>query len=153
MTDQTAIEPNRLSFEVASPPQRAFDVWTRDIARWWPADHTVTVAPDLTVVLEPRAGGRIFERTGSGAEHDWGEVTVWDPPSRLEYLWFLRADRSDATDVAISFVPTGGSQARVEITHTGWERLGTRGGAWRDRNHQGWSTLLPHYTAAVARAG
>jgi hypothetical protein len=37
----------------------------------------------------------------------------------------------------------------VEITHSGWERLGTRGGAWRERNHQGWSTLLPHYTAAV----
>jgi hypothetical protein len=147
------IEPLRLTLEVDRTAAHAFTVWTSGIATWWPSDHTVTGSPGLTVVLEPRVGGRIFERTESGAEHDWGEVTVWDPPSRLEYLWFLRADRSDATDVAISFVPTGGSQARVEITHTGWERLGTRGGAWRDRNHQGWSTLLPHYTAAVARAG
>jgi hypothetical protein len=58
-------------------------------------------------------------------------------------------DRADATDVSISFVPTAGRGTRVEITHSGWERLGTRGGAWRDRNHHGWSTLLPHYEAAV----
>jgi hypothetical protein len=30
-----------------------------------------------------------------------------------------------------------------------WERLGSRAGAWRDRNQQGWSTLLPHDAAAV----
>jgi hypothetical protein len=143
-------EPLRFSLEVDCSAAHAFTVWTSDIATWWPSDHTVTGGPGLTVVLEPRVGGRIFERAADGAEHDWGEVTVWDPPSRLEYLWYLRADRSDATDVAVSFVPTGRSRARVEITHTGWERLGTRGGAWRERNLQGWSTLLPHYTAAVA---
>ena len=58
----------------------------------------------LTVVLERRPGGRIFERTASGVEHDWGEVTVWEPPARFAYLWHLRRDRSDATDVEIRFV-------------------------------------------------
>src|SRR6185437_13625181 len=41
------IEPIRLSFEVACPPEQAFDVWTLDIDRWWPADHTVTGTNDL----------------------------------------------------------------------------------------------------------
>ena len=143
------IEPIRIAFDVATPPRHAFEVWTARIAQWWPADHTVTAEPDLTVVLEGRAGGRIFERTHDGVEHDWGEVTVWEPPTRLAYLWHLRRDRADATEVEIRFVDRGDATTRVEIEHRGWERLGADGASWRDRNLGGWSTLLPHYEAAV----
>lgn len=62
--------------------------WTTGIGAWWPGDHTVTGGPDL-VILETRQGGRIYERAPDGVEHDWGEVTVWEPPSRLEYRWHL----------------------------------------------------------------
>ena len=144
------IEPIRIEFNVAAPPRHAFEVWTERIAEWWPADHTVSVEPDLTVVLEGRTGGRIFERTRDGVEHEWGEVTVWEPPTRLAYLWHLRRDRADATEVEIRFVDRGDATTRVEIEHRGWERLGTDGPSWRDRNLGGWSTLLPHYEAAVA---
>ena len=147
---QAVIEPIRLSFEVACPVDHAFDVWTADIGRWWPKDHTVSAEADLTVVLEPRAGGRIFERRASGIEHDWGEVTVWEPPKRLGYTWHLNRDRSDATDVEIRFLPVGGAATRVEIEHRGWERLGAEGEPWRDRNRGGWATLLPHYVRAAA---
>jgi uncharacterized protein YndB with AHSA1/START domain len=145
-------EPLRWSFDVACPPHHAFRVWTADIATWWPADHTLTGAADSTVVLEGRVGGRIFERTADGGEHDWGEVTAWEPPTRLAYLWFLRADRADATDVEIRFLAAGAATTRVEIEHTGWERLGERGTAWRERNLGGWSTLLPHYRQALMRS-
>ena len=109
----------------------------------------MTAAPGLTVVLERRPGGRIFERTVAGDEHDWGEVTVWEPPSRLVYLWHLRRDRADATEVEIRFLDRAGEGTRVEIEHRGWEALGAAGEDWRDRNHGGWATLLPHYVAAV----
>jgi uncharacterized protein YndB with AHSA1/START domain len=145
------IEPIRIEFDVAAPAGHAFDVWTSRIAQWWPADHTVSTAPGLTVVLEGRPGGRIFERTPDGIEHDWGEVTVWEPPSRLAYLWHLRRDRAAATEVEIRFVDRGDATTRVEIEHRGWERLGADGESWRDRNFGGWSTLLPHYRAAIAR--
>jgi Activator of Hsp90 ATPase homolog 1-like protein len=140
------IEPIRLTFDVACPPDHAFTVWTAGIDRWWPADHTVTGGPDLTVVLEPRPGGRIFERTPTGIEHDWGEVTVWEPPTRLGYLWHLKRDRADATEVEIRFVAAG-SGTRVEIEHRGWEALGAAGQDWRDRNQGGWATLLPWFIA------
>lgn len=142
------IEPLRIAFEVNAPPDHAFEVWTDRIGLWWPADHTVTGADDLEVVLEGRVGGRIFERTTAGDEHDWGEVMAWEPPHRLVYLWHLRRDRGDATEVEIRFVP-GGRGTRVEIEHRGWERLGADGPAAREGNRGGWQTLLPHYQSAV----
>ncbi|MBA2381979.1 MAG: SRPBCC domain-containing protein [Chloroflexi bacterium] len=143
------IEPIRFTFEVACPVDRAFAVWTADIDRWWPADHTVTGTDDVAVILEPRPGGRIFERTMSGVEHEWGEVTVWEPPARFGYLWHLRRDRADATDVDVRFIAVGEGTTRVEIEHRGWEALGACGEDWRDRNQGGWATLLPFFVAAA----
>lgn len=145
------IEPIRLTFEVACPVDHAFDVWTSRIDQWWPKDHTVSAEEDLVVVLEGRPGGRIFERRATGLEHDWGEVTVWEPPTRLGYTWHLNRDRADATDVEIRFVARGEGETTVEIEHTGWDRLGAVGEGWRDRNHGGWATLLPHFIAAAGR--
>lgn len=145
------IEPIRLTFDVDCSVDDAFAVWTGRIGQWWPKDHTVSTEKDLTVVLEGRPGGRIFERRSSGVEHDWGAVTIWEPPSRLGYTWHLNRDRSDATDVEIRFVPRGEQATRVEIEHRGWERLGADGESWRDRNRGGWTTLLPHYVAATVQ--
>lgn len=141
--------PLRLAFDVTCPVEHAFAVWTQGIGTWWPRDHTVTGIEGLRVVLEPTVGGRIFERTPDGAEHDWGEITVWEPPTRLAYRWHLRQDRVDATEVDIRFRPTSPTATRVEIEHHGWERLGAAGDVLRDRNRAGWTSLLPHYRAAL----
>jgi hypothetical protein len=141
-------EPLRIAFDVRCPRTHAFRVWTANISQWWPTDHTVTGMSDVDIVLEPKVGGRIFERTAAGAVHEWGEVTVWDPPARLGYLWHLRQDRADATVVDIVFHDHGTS-TRIEISHDGWERLGGKGPDLRERNLGGWTTLLPHFVAAA----
>ena len=143
------IQPLRVSFDVACPAGHAFDTWTRRIGAWWPADHTATGEDGLAIVLEPQVGGRIYQRDAAGTEIDWGEVTLWEPPSRLGYLWHLRRDRADATDVLVSFVPLSPATTRVEVEHTGWERLGAGGDDWRNANRAGWTTLLPHFVAAL----
>ena len=140
--------PLQLSFEVACSAEHAFHIWAVRTSLWWPADHTASGEDDLEVVIEPRVGGRIFERGAGGAEQDWGEVLVWEPPRRLAYLWHLRADRADATEVEIQFVPRGDATTEVRIDHRGWERLGAGGAAWRERNRHGWDTLLPWYVNA-----
>jgi uncharacterized protein YndB with AHSA1/START domain len=146
------MEPLELTFTVACPPAHAFAVWAERTGLWWPPGHSVSGAPAL-VAFEPRAGGRIFEREAGGAEHDWGEVLAWEPPRRLVYLWHLRADRSDATEVEIRFdEDAGGAGTRVTIEHRGWERLGARAAERRERNRRGWSGLLPHYMAACQSA-
>jgi hypothetical protein len=96
--------------------------------------------------------GRIYERTAEGVEHDWGEVLDWEPPRRLRYLWHLRFDRADATEVEIVFAPAG-EGTDVTITHRGWERLGAKGPERRERNRRGWDGLIPHYRQACAPAG
>lgn len=142
--------PLRMSFDVACPVEHAFAVWTAGIGTWWPSDHTVTGQPGLVIVLQGTVGGRIYERTPDGTEHDWGEVTVWKPPTQLGYLWHLRRDRADATEVDIRFTARGDAATRVEIEHRGWERLGAAAAQWREMNQMGWQTLLPHFQAAVA---
>jgi hypothetical protein len=142
--------PLRLSFEVDCEPEHAFSVWTQDIGTWWPPDHTVS-GRRAQIVLERQVGGRIFERTPEGDEHDWGEITVWEPPRTLGYLWHIGRDRSAATEVEIQFVPAGSSATRVEIEHRGWERLGADGADYRERNVHGWTTLMPHFAAAATR--
>lgn len=141
-------EPLRITLDVDCPVEHAFEVWTAKIDRWWPADHTVTGSADAEIILERRPGGRIFERAPDGTEHEWGEVTRWEPPYRLAYLWHLMRDRSAATQVEITFAAAGGA-TRVEIEHSGWDRLGPDGPVWRQRNQAGWSTLLPHFARAV----
>ena len=142
------MEPLRIEFSVACPVERAFDLWALETSRWWPAGHSVSADPGLSVTFEPQAGGRIYERTPDGDEHEWGEVLVWEPPHRLEYLWHLRFDRSDATEVAISFAEEGESTT-VSIVHSGWERLGAAGAERRERNERGWAGVIGHYREAL----
>ena len=144
------VEPLHFAFDVECPLEDAFDLWTRRTSSWWPRSHTVTGERGLQVIFEGRPGGRIFERTPDGHEVEWGEITVWEPPRRLGYLWYIRTDRADATEVEIRFNGSGEAPTRVEIEHRGWERLGTRGPGWRDTNQGGWEGVLPDYRAACA---
>jgi uncharacterized protein YndB with AHSA1/START domain len=141
-----------MAFDVECPVEHAFDVWTQRSSSWWPVSHTVTAEPGVQVVFEARSGGRIFERTPAGREVEWGEITAWEPPRRLCYLWYIRADRADATEVEIRFNDSGEARTRVEIEHRGWERLGSRGPGWRDANWSGWSGVLPEYIAECSGA-
>ncbi len=143
-------EPLRFTFDVACSAEHAFDIWTTRIGNWWPLDHTVSGQAEL-VVLQAGVGGRIYERTRDGLEHDWGQVTLWEPPKQLAYLWHLGTDHSSATEVVIQFHPLSECSTRLEIEHRGWQRLGQMGEQWRNRNRVGWTTLLPHFRAEIAR--
>jgi hypothetical protein len=64
------VEPIEIQFEVACSPAHAFDTWTSRTSTWWPRSHSMTSSPGLEVTFEPRPGGRVFERTPEGVEHD-----------------------------------------------------------------------------------
>ena len=114
------------------------------IGVWWPRGHTVSRDDTATIVFEPRPGARIYERTPDGAEHAWGEVLEWEPPNRLVYLWHPMFDRSEATEVEVTFAARGDATA-VRIRQTGWDRLGAAGAVRRDRTRAGWEAVVAHY--------
>lgn len=140
-------QPLVVEVDIATSPGHAFDVWTTQLGAWWPASHTITGSREI--VMEPFPGGRIYERAADGEEFDWGEVVAWEPPDRLRCLWHLFFDRSEATDLEVTFHETA-SGTRVVIRQTGWERLGDEGIERRSRTYVAWSTILEHLTSHVA---
>jgi activator of Hsp90 ATPase-like protein len=141
--------PIRMTLDVECSAEHAFAVWTSEIGTWWPRDHTVSGRAE-DIVLEDGVGGRIYERTPDGVEHDWGRVTVWEPPRQLAYLWHLGHDPEDATEVEITFHDKGSEATRVEIEHRGWERIAAAD-ELRNQNRAGWDALIPHFLAALRK--
>jgi uncharacterized protein YndB with AHSA1/START domain len=143
-------DPIELAFTVACTPAHAFGVWATRTAMWWPSSHTRSGDPATVVTFEPVEGGRIYERTPAGVQHDWGRILAWEPPGRLVYLWHLDAtDPTDATEVTVTFTPADGGATLVTIVHEDWERLAADGRERRRRNLGGWAGLLSHYRRAT----
>jgi hypothetical protein len=134
-----------MTYDIACSAEHAFEVWTTRLSTWWPKGHSASGQSDTLVTLEPRVGGRIFERTPDGTEIDWGEITLWSPPWRLGYLWHIGRNRRHATEVELTFVDLGGDQSRLEIVHRGWDRVGSEAAAWRNANTDGWNALIPRF--------
>jgi uncharacterized protein YndB with AHSA1/START domain len=145
MTEQAAGLAVRKAIFVNLPVPEAFMVFTDGIATWWPLPtHSVSGDGATGVVLEGRVGGRLFESASSGAEHDWGVVTAWTPPNMVRFTWHPGRPAETYQEVEVRFTPEGDG-TRVELVHTGWERLGDNAAdAARDYD-RGWDKVLGYY--------
>ena len=147
--------PVRKSIRVQVPPARAFEVFTAGMGRWWPGSHSINTSPLREVVMEPRVGGRWFERGEDGSECTWGRVLAWEPPTRLLLAWQIdaawRHDPSLVTEVEVRFLPDGPDATQVELEHRGIERLGAGAEAIRGAldSPAGWSDLLRAFGASI----
>lgn len=147
MSDELTFE-----FEVACSIEHAFETWTRKTSMWWPKTHSKSGDPGLTVTIEGRPNGRIFERTPAGVEREWGIVSEWDPPQRLSYLWHIYGEPADATEVEVAFIPRKASTL-VRIVHRGFHRLGDFGADLHKRNLVGWEAISVPFAEACLRSG
>ena len=134
------------SVEVPLEADAAFELFTTGIARWWPlATHSVEQERAEGCEFEAGVGGRIYERAGSGIEHEWGRVLEWEPPTRVVYTWYPGRDERTAQFVEVTFAATDDSKTKVELTHRGWETLGNAAQAQRDNYGGGWELVLGAY--------
>jgi uncharacterized protein YndB with AHSA1/START domain len=150
--------PVRRSIRVAASRERAFEVFTVGIGRWWPKTHHIGAADIDTLVIEPRGGGRWFERGVDGSECEVGKVLVWDPPARLVLAWQLtpefRYDPNLITEVEVQFIAEGANATRVELEHRNLERFGDRVDAMRGKidGPGGWGDLLQLFAQSATQA-
>ena len=149
MSQQTSETVVRKSVTVNCPIERAFRVYTEQVGNWWPeSTHSVAKGNVEAVVLERRKGGRFYERTKAGDEYLWGTVVVWDPPNRLVHSWHPGRGEETSQQVEVIFTPDGGA-TRVDLVHTGWEKLGDRMEEVVANYEEGWNTVLGRFVGAA----
>jgi uncharacterized protein YndB with AHSA1/START domain len=152
MSQQTSDLVIRKSVTVSVPVERAFHVFTEEIATWWPLrTHAVDTERSDTVVMEGRVGGRLFERTPEGEEHLWGTIVTWDPPRHITYSWHPGRGDETAQEVDITFTQDG-DRTRVDIAHYGWEKLSGPVEDTLASYHEGWDKVVGLYTEAAERS-
>ena len=146
MTDELAV---RKSVFVRCTPEHAFAVFTERIGDWWPFDgHSLFDDKAEAVVFEPHVGGRVYERSAEGEEGLWGTLTVWDPPRGFTMTWHPGRGEETAQELELRFSPEGGG-TRVDLVHTGWERLGDRMAEIGGHYDEGWDLVLARFSEAA----
>ena len=110
-------------------PAVAFEVFTREIDRWWRRGVAYRVAGRRpgTLVLEGKVGGRLFEQydgPDGPRTHQTGTITVWEPPRRLAFEWrAANFQAGEVTFVDVTFTPTESGATRLVLVHRGFASL------------------------------
>jgi uncharacterized protein YndB with AHSA1/START domain len=143
---------------VGVPIERAFQVFTARLGTWWPSDYHIGGAEMADAILEPRAGGRWYERGVDGTECDWGTVLEWEPPVRLVVTWQINgewkydADPARASEIEVRFIADGPEQTTVELQHRHLDRLVLGEALYQAISGAGgWKSVLEAYAAAASK--
>ena len=139
---ESSISPLTKTIMVHCSVEAAFRIFTDGLSAWWPlGTHSVGLDSAETCAFEGRVGGKVYERLDDGRELAWGEVLQWDPPNHLAFTWHPGREPDTAQTVDVSFTPTD-QGTRVDLTHSGWERLGERARPSRQNYDSGWDLVF-----------
>jgi uncharacterized protein YndB with AHSA1/START domain len=114
-----------VALRVAATPERAFDVFTREIGAWWRPNalFSFTEQEAGRLAFEPGHGGRLIETGADGTTFEIGRITAWQPGARLAFTWRQASFAAgQVTDVEVRFEPVG-DETRITVEHRGWETV------------------------------
>jgi uncharacterized protein YndB with AHSA1/START domain len=143
----------RKSVTVDVDRQRAFAVFTEGFDSWWMRSYHIGQAEMDVAIIEPRAGGRWYERGVDGTECDWGRVMAWEPPARVVLAWQIDSrwqyDPSLVTEVEVVFTEEAPGRTRVDLEHRYLDRMGDAAAQMRAvfDSDGGWTALLRGFAA------
>jgi uncharacterized protein YndB with AHSA1/START domain len=130
---------------------QAYATFVERIGQWWPAGFTASNERLAAVVLEARAGGRLYERNRDGGEFDWGTVRQCEPERRLLLSWTLALEGDAVTEIEVELADApaaadgvGGGGCRVRFSHRGW-RVGQEPLRAKFDSDGGWNVVLAAY--------
>jgi hypothetical protein len=152
------IAPVRKSVLVQATPQKAFEVFTTGIDRWWPKTQGIGATPIRESIIEPFVGGRWYTRHEDGADVVIGHVRVWQPAERFVCSWEISENwKPDArvalaSEVEVRFVAEA-TATRVDVEHRNFERMGaTAGETMRKGVDGGWPAILEYFAKEASKA-
>jgi uncharacterized protein YndB with AHSA1/START domain len=134
--------PITFEYALGCSSEDAFDAYTGRIGEWWDPRYTANAETLVGVTVEPRLGGRLYATHRDLGEHDWGEVTAWEPGRRLVHTFNLAQDPRHPSEVAVEFVPAGDG-CIVHFAHGGW----TDANAAERKKFGDWPALLERFVA------
>jgi DNA-binding transcriptional ArsR family regulator len=147
MHESLEIDPVAKTLELGVTPEKAFDLFTNHMGRWWPlTTHSVSTDDARDVRVDGRVGGTLREVTGDGVEHEWGVITIYEPGARIQFTWYPGLPEEAGTNVDVRFDATV-SGTRVTLVHSGWEARGDDAQTVRDNYESGWDLVLAPYAA------
>jgi uncharacterized protein YndB with AHSA1/START domain len=148
----------RKSVEINAPQEHVFAVFTQQHGTWWPlVSHHIGAQAAQTAIIEPKKGGRWFERASDGTECDWGRVLVWEPPHRIVLTWDIGAnwkyDPTLGTEVEVRFISKGPNTTVVELEHRHLENYGEMAAQMVGifSSDRGWSGILQKFAETAAK--
>ena len=138
---------------VKAPLERAFKVFTEEMASWWNPEHHILSGELEKMVFEPRVGGRIYDVGTDGSECIWARVLAFEPPHRLVFSWDIsprweiESDHAKTSEVEVTFVAEDEQRTRVELEHRNLDRHGP---GWQSLSEgvegdAGWPLYLTRY--------
>jgi hypothetical protein len=143
--------PVKAEVRVNAGRERAFAIFTAEMGRWWNPAYSIGRSPQADVIVEPKAGGRWYERGADGSETSWGHVLVWEPPARVVLAWQIGADWTFdpalVTELELRFAADGEDATRVSLEHRNLERFGEKAETARASfaSDGGWPGLLRRF--------
>ena len=157
MTTQTEQTRVRTDVVVAASQERAFRIFTEEFDRIKPRDHNMLEVDIAESVLEPREGGRIYDRGVDGSECAWARVLAYEPPARVVFSWDIspqwqiETDLSRASEVEVKFIAETPDRTRVELEHRHLDRHGDGWDGLREAvgGEAGWPVYLGRFADLV----
>jgi len=126
---------------------------------WWDLEnYHIGRARPVAARIEPRVGGRWFERGEDGSECDWGKVLVWEPPARVVLAWQISStwqfDPAVHSEVEVRFERRESAVTRVELEHRLFETYGDKAAQMREifGSPRGWTHIVSAFAVAAERA-
>ena len=90
------------SVVLSCPPERAFEIFTSHMDRWWPSARRHLSGASTIRIQE---SGRFWEENTAGEFVELGRVTLWDSPRKIVLDFYPGTGIEAPTEATITFTP------------------------------------------------
>lgn len=140
------------------PVEQAFRMFTERFDEVKPREHNLLAVPIERTVLEPKAGGSVYDVGADDTRCAWARVLAYEPSDRLVLSWDIsprwqiETDPGHTSEVEIRFTAEGAGRTRVALEH---RHLDRHGEGWESFTNlgadSGWPLYLDRFRAATQR--